>query len=288
MYRACRKCGSAFTQEDGRYRTLCPACLKKSQLSAGRKANATRSAQHAGRGATCAECGGQYVTTGRAIYCSERCRFKAWRGEDRRTGQNASPEARRKRLEYARKYQRLHPKLKKPLPEWGLCGLCGASFSPMARGQAYCCTGHKKAAIQKRTWARKSARMASDPLYAERVRAQVANALHRMRVRRTAPKGGEARARARGNRCEQIDIMAVFNRDGWVCQVCGKPTPRNKRGTMAHNAPELDHRVPIARGGGHTYDNVQCCCYACNRKKHAHRAVGQLPIFSMPTELLGT
>jgi 5-methylcytosine-specific restriction endonuclease McrA len=34
----------------------------------------------------------------------------------------------------------------------------------------------------------------------------------------------------------------------------------------------LDHVIPLSRGGGHTFDNVQCAHLICNiRKSNRHR-----------------
>jgi len=41
------------------------------------------------------------------------------------------------------------------------------------------------------------------------------------------------------------------------------------------DAPELDHIVPIAAGGSHTYSNVACACKKCNIKKSS-KPLGQL------------
>ena len=59
----------------------------------------------------------------------------------------------------------------------------------------------------------------------------------------------------------------VFVRDRWRCQLCGCCTPQHMRGTHADNAPEIDHIVPLAQGGPHTMDNVQCACRRCNHDK---------------------
>jgi len=82
------------------------------------------------------------------------------------------------------------------------------------------------------------------------------------------------RARIKGLPRESVDPLEVFKRDGWRCHLCGKKTPRSKRGTRDQRAPELDHIVPIAAGGSHTYDNVACCCRACNTAKAA-KPLGQ-------------
>lgn len=97
--------------------------------------------------------------------------------------------------------------------------------------------------------------------------------------------GGNHRKRARkfGVDYEVIDPLLVFERDGWRCQICGRRTSKRQRGTNHRNAPELDHRIPMARGGGHTYANVQCACRSCNVKKSAKECSGQLPFWHRPT-----
>lgn len=68
---------------------------------------------------------------------------------------------------------------------------------------------------------------------------------------------------------EKLSPRSVFERDGWTCQECGVPTPEAKRGTTEPNSPELDHILPLSRGGTHTYANVQCLCRQCNMRKGA-------------------
>lgn len=68
---------------------------------------------------------------------------------------------------------------------------------------------------------------------------------------------------------EFVDPIKVLNDGGWHCYLCGVATPRDLRGTRAPNAPEVDHRIPLARGGSHTYANCACICAACNRSKGA-------------------
>lgn len=74
-------------------------------------------------------------------------------------------------------------------------------------------------------------------------------------------------ARIRSVTVESVNPIKVFERDGWKCQLCGKNTPRTKRGTLDKNAPELDHIMPLSRGGEHSYRNTQCSCRSCNAAK---------------------
>ena len=86
---------------------------------------------------------------------------------------------------------------------------------------------------------------------------------HGARITKSARK-----ARIRGaSEYENVNPLKVFERDGWTCKRCGISTPRSKRGTIANNAPELDHIHPVSKGGAHTYANTQCLCRKCNREK---------------------
>jgi 5-methylcytosine-specific restriction endonuclease McrA len=80
------------------------------------------------------------------------------------------------------------------------------------------------------------------------------------------------RAVERGLDAERIDPIKVFERDGWRCYLCGIDTPRNLRGTCDPAAPELEHVIPLAAGGQHTWANVRCACRRCNSRKGASLA----------------
>lgn len=99
-------------------------------------------------------------------------------------------------------------------------------------------------------------------------------------ARKVSGKTHQRRARVFGVAYESVNPFRVFDRDGWRCQICGKQTPRERRGSCYPNAPELDHRVPMSKGGSHTYSNVQCACRACNGAKSNSSNVGQMPLLS--------
>jgi len=58
----------------------------------------------------------------------------------------------------------------------------------------------------------------------------------------------------------------VFERDGWVCYICGVAVDRKARVPWP-TAPTIDHVVPLSKGGTHTLDNVRCACFRCNSRK---------------------
>ena len=99
-------------------------------------------------------------------------------------------------------------------------------------------------------------------------------------ARRTLRRVGKSirRARKRQLQYERIDPIMIFHRDGWKCQLCGVKTPKQARGTIESNAPELDHIIPLSQGGAHTEANVQCACRKCNADK-GQRIMGQSRLF---------
>ncbi len=74
-------------------------------------------------------------------------------------------------------------------------------------------------------------------------------------------KQARRRARLRGNFVEKIDPQLVWERDEGVCGICGEAAELSDW--------HLDHIVPIARGGEHSYANVQVSHPLCNCRKGA-------------------
>lgn len=99
-------------------------------------------------------------------------------------------------------------------------------------------------------------------------------------MRRRAKRMHKAKreVRKRGLQAENVDPFKVFDRDGWRCQLCNRPTPKRLRGTYEDMAPELDHIIPLSLGGAHSYINTQCACRKCNSEK-SNRPLGQLLMF---------
>lgn len=87
-------------------------------------------------------------------------------------------------------------------------------------------------------------------------------------------KNAKRRALIKGAKAERVDVFAVFERDGWRCHLCGGLTIKAKRGSHHPKAPELDHVVPLSKGGEHSYRNTACAHRACNIAK-SDRIVGQ-------------
>lgn len=54
----------------------------------------------------------------------------------------------------------------------------------------------------------------------------------------------------------------VFERNFYQCQSCGK--------TDIETLLNIDHIIPLARGGSNDISNLQTLCHACNQKKKHH------------------
>jgi len=66
-----------------------------------------------------------------------------------------------------------------------------------------------------------------------------------------------------------ITLQKVIQRDSGICQICGKPidkTSFNGKGCGALY-PTIDHIIPLSKGGGHTWNNVQLAHLICNSTK---------------------
>lgn len=72
---------------------------------------------------------------------------------------------------------------------------------------------------------------------------------------------------------EQVDRVKVWARDGGICHLCGLP---------ADESWQLDHVVPLAAGGAHSYQNAAVSHASCNagkRDRHSRSARGLLGAF---------
>jgi len=59
--------------------------------------------------------------------------------------------------------------------------------------------------------------------------------------------------------------IAILRRDRQACRHCGE---------LSKNAPmEIDHIIPLSKGGKDTFSNLQALCRPCNRKK-GNRFIG--------------
>lgn len=75
-----------------------------------------------------------------------------------------------------------------------------------------------------------------------------------------------SRAMRRRAQVEVVDPIVVFDRDAWICQICHTSIPSDAKWPDPLSA-SMDHIVPLARGGEHSYANCQASHLKCNRDK---------------------
>lgn len=73
---------------------------------------------------------------------------------------------------------------------------------------------------------------------------------------------------------EDVDRLAVMERDGWSCYQCGKDTSLETN-PFSPDAATVDHVIPLSHGGQHSMGNVRCCCLACNCSKADRERAGK-------------
>lgn len=229
----------------------------------------------------CKMCGNIFSPKRRkySTFCSRDCAFEYRR---------IPPEVRQKR-EDEKIRNRLWERMK-PLP-FRDCDVCKTDFRPTKPSQRICCDECEKkqgrdrareysiakhyASIKPRSC--KQCERSFTPEYGDKHRQlcsdRCANRFYRAgcKVRK--------RLRITGAQYEPVNVMRLFERDQWRCQICGCKTPKRLRGTHHDRAPEADHRIPISKGGDHTYANIQCACRKCNGLKSNVTVIGQLPLF---------
>ena len=132
-------------------------------------------------------------------------------------------------------------------PTWETCSYCGETYMFFPSMEKF---GRKKAGpyCSKRCY-RKSNKRSS-------------NIGHRLRK-----YGSEDKPR------DSIKLDKLIERDNGICYICGCETNRDDHNyrhgwfTIGDSYPTIDHVMPLAKGGTHTWDNVRLACRRCNSEK---------------------
>ena len=94
-------------------------------------------------------------------------------------------------------------------------------------------------------------------------------------IRREAHKGRQDSHRHRAQRygCEydhSVNLGKLIERDGLRCAICGEMCDPNDHSWSKYSGPmypSIDHIIPMSKGGGHTWGNVQVAHIICNAEK---------------------
>jgi 5-methylcytosine-specific restriction endonuclease McrA len=82
-----------------------------------------------------------------------------------------------------------------------------------------------------------------------------------------AREAGRDAVKRQAKNVENVVPRVVFERDNWVCYICGEVAPPEFRGSHNPLAPEIDHVTPLRLGGDHDYANVKTSHRKCNAAK---------------------
>ncbi|WP_376767574.1 HNH endonuclease [Micromonospora profundi] len=94
------------------------------------------------------------------------------------------------------------------------------------------------------------------------------------------------RARVWGVDAERFERSEIFERDGWICQICWEPVDRQV--TWPHpKSASLDHIIPISKGGPHTRANVRLADLRCNLKRNNRLSDRELELLGLTTHEIG-
>ncbi len=74
------------------------------------------------------------------------------------------------------------------------------------------------------------------------------------------------RLRQRNNFIHDVDPLVVYERDNYTCQLCLKHVEMHTKAPSKF-APTLDHTIPLALGGAHSYQNIKLAHFICNSTK---------------------
>ena len=97
------------------------------------------------------------------------------------------------------------------------------------------------------------------------------------KARKKSPSGktGNYYDRARKYGCEYepgITLKKLIRRNGLRCAICGEMCDPNDHSWTRFSGPQypsIDHIIPLSKGGGHIWDNVQVAHIICNSEKGA-------------------
>ncbi len=126
----------------------------------------------------------------------------------------------------------------------------------------------KKHSAKVKEWKRK---------YSQTHKAEIAKWQHKYRkahLQERRAKEQLRRAKKFGGTIELFADNEIFDRDGWICQICRKRVGKALKYPHPRSA-SLDHIVSLSKGGDHTRINVQLAHLVCNTKKR-DRWYGQL------------
>lgn len=271
--KACEQCGKKFSSHIPHKKYCSTQCANKVYRRREREKRGELPKRHA---FVCKHCGKEYKTAykDRNTYCSRECSFK---DKERRCACGASLRGTGKA-----RCDQCDPTPTIPTIKQCVCVICGKAFGA-ERDRKYCsdeCVKEKnrrlaflynKELFEAKVKSRecKECGAVFTPEYGMKIRNFCSQKCSKRFARKEYSHSGNHQQRAKryGVKYKYFSYRPILRRDGWRCYVCGIATPPSLRGSYDDRAPEIDHVVPLSKGGAHTKDNVRCCCRHCNALK---------------------
>lgn len=113
-----------------------------------------------------------------------------------------------------------------------------------------------------------------------RQRCDLHRALRKSQLQRA--RTAQLRAVEWGVVAELVIAYEVFERDDWVCHLCGElvperlRTPEFRAGAYEPMYPVVDHVIPLSKGGPHTMSNCATAHWTCNAQKFDSDGLAEL------------
>lgn len=213
----------------------------------------------------CAQCGAQFLKSGRRIVCSDSC------ARERNRERNLSAYHARRALgtDLRTGYS-------------GACTRCGVVFEGNKRSQRFCSRDCHYASRRRKKTKKSAFRRRAEKL-ADRAAAG-SNGGGTVWVQGSCGVccsqflGRGVSARYCSQRCSKLAKwnrgdwkdakvrVEIYKRDGWTCQLCLGPVELASH-HLSDLYPSLDHIVPRSMGGGHEPGNLQTAHRICNSRR---------------------
>jgi hypothetical protein len=284
--RACKVCGTSFSYgESGKIRYCSDECFRNRKPS---KAIIERR--------ECVGCGATFEVSrhrqGRKNYCSSACFAETKRRKKALTVQTCrwcdqpftraerGPKARfcsdECKLASRRAGKVAATKRCAASAERATCDTCGLKFQRRPNSDITTCLPCRQGKQVKHGMTRTYDRGCRCRACTDAVSAAALRIKHKQ-VAAGIPLDVSHRARARryGVQHQNINKSRVYERDDWRCGICGDHVDPEAKWPAAMS-PSLDHIVPLAAGGSHMYENVQCAHLRCNLLKNDGRKAASL------------
>lgn len=233
----CVECGATFTKKKGNEKYCSLECRRVYS----NRNKVSRYVKKAPIAFVC-ECCGRMAFTNKpnAKYCSDECKHKSeWQHQvESKYGSVEAYQAELKRKKQKRQLdfaKRKQEERKRRIEEHTVqkeCIVCGKPFTTLNPAQKTC----SKECGKRLSYARKQNRIPKEQIVDK-----------------------------------DITLEALYRRDSGVCYLCGQRCDWNDRDTKANivgkNYPTIDHIIPVARGGLHSWNNVRLAHFWCNTMK---------------------